>query len=88
MSNSKFKTILDAAKERETSPEAEISIVEEKPKGSKRATGKSSNPDYQPLTVYIRKSTHRKIKKALIDKEQDFSELIEGLLTNWFDSNS
>lgn len=88
MSNSKFKTILDAAKEREASPEKETPTIEEKSKGTKRASGKSSNPDYQPLTVYIRRNTHRKVKKALIDKEQDFSDLIEGLLNSWLESNN
>lgn len=88
MKDNKFKNIIDVVKERETLPEEEKVTVKEKTKNSKRVSGKSSNPDYQPLTVYVRRDTHKKVKKALVDSEQDFSGLIEGLLNSWLDSNN
>jgi hypothetical protein len=50
-----------------------------------RPKGKRSNPDYEQVTAYIRKETYRQSKIALLqqEEEQDFSELIEKLLTEW-----
>lgn len=55
--------------------------VEEK---TGRSRGKSSNPEYTQVLSYIRKSTYKDVRRALLDKsEQDFSELIENLLSEW-----
>jgi hypothetical protein len=50
-----------------------------------RPRAKSSDPDYQPTTVILRKTTKRKAAHLLEDREMglDLSELIEELLTEW-----
>ena len=72
---SKFKDIFNAAKGQEEKTTSK--------KG--RPKGKRSNPDYEQVSAYIKKETYRKVKIALLEqgKEQDFSELVEGLLNEW-----
>jgi len=61
--------------------------------GSSRRVGrpnaKRSDPDFVQTTAYIRKDTHRDVKIALLHEgqEQEFSELVEELLSNWLKSN-
>jgi hypothetical protein len=47
--------------------------------------GKKGHPDYNQVTVYLKKETQNKAKIALLQAhdERDFSELMEDLLTNW-----
>lgn len=47
-----------------------------------RPKGKRSDPDYDQVTAYIRKETHRQVKIALLTAGQgrEFSELVEELL--------
>lgn len=95
---SKFKKILDTAKNREEEPLEplpEVAPVVPQPaptppkvKQGRRSNGKSSNPDYEQVTSYIRRDTHHKVKKALIGTEKDFSELLEELLTKWLKSHT
>lgn len=56
---------------------------------TKRAGGKSSNPDYTQVLTYIRRDTHKAIKKALLDDDQnrDLSDLVEELLAGWVKNN-
>ena len=48
--------------------------------------GKRSNAEYRQVSAYIRKDTHRKVKMALIEEEQEFSELVGRLLEEWLDT--
>ena len=50
-----------------------------------RPNGKRSDPDYLGFTTYIRKSTHLKVKIALLQegKGREMSELVEELLGHW-----
>jgi hypothetical protein len=59
-------------------------------RGRGRPHGKSSNPDYQPTTVILRKRTKRTAARMLEDQEtgQDLSDLIEDLLTEWIRKHS
>jgi hypothetical protein len=45
--------------------------------------GKSANPDYVKLTSYIRRETHRAVKKRLLDEGREISELVEELMGGW-----
>jgi len=49
------------------------------------ATGKRSNPDYEQVTVYLRKDTSLAAKIALLQESdsRDFSDLVEELLGEW-----
>ena len=51
----------------------------------KRAPGKSSNSDYAQVLTYVRRDTHRAVKRALLDDEQNrnLSDLVEELLAGW-----
>ena len=94
---SKFKNILDAANKPQDSVEVDESvkqvkkslppIVESKPEPVKRGRplGKRSNPDFEQVTAYVRSQTYRQTKIALLQQDQleDFSELVEELLTEW-----
>lgn len=95
---SKFKSLLDAAKGREPEPEkaSQDSVVnqpqpitEPQPlqKRGRPKKGKRSHPDYEQVTAYIRKDTHRAAKIALLreGKEREFSELIQDLLEHWLE---
>jgi hypothetical protein len=50
-----------------------------------KKSGKSSNDDFTQVLTYIRKETHKKTKKVLIDdpEERDLSDLVEQLLSEW-----
>lgn len=53
------------------------------PKNSKlKPPGKRSNPNYTQITAYIRKDTHENVMREIY-KRQEFSELIQELLTDW-----
>lgn len=94
---SKFKNILDAAnqppepetvkKKTKTIKKSPPLIVDEKPEPVKkgRPKGKRSNPDFEQVTAYVRSKTYRQTKIALLQQEEleDFSELVEELLTEW-----
>lgn len=83
MSKSKFSGILNEA--RNTSP-----VLPEKPaiqKPTKKA-GRRSDPEYMQANSYIPKALHRKVKIQLLQDDQEFSELIEKLLTNWIDERT
>jgi hypothetical protein len=58
------------------------------PKKRGRPPGKRSSADHDQVTAYIRHDTRLKVKSALIQEgeQQDFSELIESLLTQWLKS--
>lgn len=74
------------------SPAKEPTITPEAPevRGRGRPHAKSSDPDYQPTTVILRKRTKRTANRLLEDQEagQDLSELIEELLTEWIQRHS
>jgi len=65
--------------------------LQEEPKivGSPKKIGKSSNTDFTQVLTYIRRDTHRQIKKVLIDDpdERDLSDLVEELLRGWLKKN-
>ena len=50
-----------------------------------RAMGKSRNPDFQKLTVYIREKTRKAVAIQLLQEGQgrEVSELVEDLLDGW-----
>jgi hypothetical protein len=99
---SKFRGVLDAAREREQ----ESSTVSQKgsrkkatkeptpssppaKRGRGRPTGKRSDPDYEQVTSYVRKQTYADVKIKLIREGQkrEFSELVEELLSKWLKSH-
>ena len=63
------------------------SAIEPSPPPQKRGRpkGKRSNPDYEQVTAYIKKKTYKQTKIALLEQEEveDFSGLVEKLLSEW-----
>jgi hypothetical protein len=57
----------------------------EQPSG--RKAGKSSDPNYRSTTVYLKRETVKKAQVKLIEKELDFSTLVESLVQDWIDKN-
>jgi hypothetical protein len=47
--------------------------------------GKKGHPDYNQVTIYLKKHTQNRAKIAMLQaqEERDFSELVEDLLTDW-----
>ena len=47
--------------------------------------GKKGHPDYNQVTIYLKKDTQNTAKIALLQArdDRDFSELVEDLLTQW-----
>ena len=94
---SKFKNIFDAAKLPQDGGEVDKSVKQVKksppsivepgsePVKKGRPKGKRSNPDFEQVTAYVRSQTYRQTKIALLQQSEleDFSELVEKLLTEW-----
>ena len=82
----KFQGVIDAAKDKEGIADKPASLVmPPKQRGRGRPRGKRSDPDFEQVTAYILKHTHQGVKLALLQesKGQEFSELVEDLLTKW-----
>lgn len=54
-----------------------------KAKSAKRRAGKSSDPDFSKLTLYVKTDTVTEVKKQLLGTSQDASELAEKLFSDW-----
>lgn len=55
----------------------------EKPKASPRPMGKSRDPNYKQLGLYVKKDIHRKVKSKAAAEDIEISELVESLLIDW-----
>lgn len=89
----KEKTIakLKAPKQKSDTPLPTVEVKIQPPlETKKRIAGKSSNAAYAQVLTYIKRDTHREVKKALLDdkNDRDLSELVEELLTDWLKKNS
>lgn len=60
----------------------------ENPQSSQRPMGKSRDPNYKQLGLYVRKDIHRKVKSKAAADEIELSELVERLLINWLSEQS
>ncbi len=88
---SKFKRLLDRQPEGIPARPApkKLSAQAYKIPEPPEAPGPSPNgAEYVKLTAYIRKETHRAVKRLLLESDQDLSELIEALLAQWLRSQS
>ena len=56
--------------------------VSEPKKAKLKTVGKRSDPDYTQITAYVRKETHENVMREIY-KRQEFSELVEELLSEW-----
>jgi hypothetical protein len=72
------KTKQDTKRGERTQPE----IISAQKNGKLKTPGKRSDPSYTQITAYIKKDTHENVMREIY-KRQEFSELIEELLTDW-----
>ncbi|HEY0461271.1 MAG TPA: hypothetical protein VGC97_19200 [Pyrinomonadaceae bacterium] len=72
------KTKQESNKAAKTAPE----VVSAQRNSKLKSPGKRSDPSYTQITAYIRKETHESVMRQIY-KRQEFSELIEELLTDW-----
>ncbi len=81
---SKFDGLISAKSKQTTKNGDKIreTAVSGQKNGKSRAPGKRSDPDYTQITAYIRKETHENVMRKIY-KRQEFSELLEELLTEW-----
>jgi hypothetical protein len=57
------------------------------PKRLGRPPGKRSDPEYQPVTAWIRKKTYQSVRERLLREGRgEFSVLVETLLRDWLKS--
>ena len=78
----KFRTLLEAAKTQQ--PNEGMNSPRRLQSHRGRPPGKRSHPDFEQITAYIRRDTHRAVKIALLKNgRQEFSELVEDLLRHW-----
>lgn len=88
---SKFKGILERAKERDSvMPVEEPPLPSPAPKKRGRPSGKRSDAEYVQVTAYIHKNTHRDVKIALLKSgdDKDFSDLVDSLLADWLETRT
>ena len=57
-------------------------------KRQRKATGKRSDPNYIQVGAYIPIELNKRVKRQLVDTDQDFSELVAELLDQWVQGNS
>lgn len=81
-SKSSFSDLLKLHEGRE-GEEGSAEVAPAPAAGAGKRGGKSSDPDYVKLTSYIRRETHLKVKKRLLDEGKEISELVEELMGKW-----
>lgn len=69
----------------EIKPEPQPTVSKTKVLSMAPPTGKKGNPDYNAVTVYLKKDTHHGAKIALLktSDKRDFSEFVDDLVCEW-----
>jgi hypothetical protein len=90
---SQFDGLLEIKTRRKEPPKKKPSAAQIKPpdppsvqrKPDERSPGKSNNPVYTQTSIYIKRDTQISVKSSLLtdQKNRDFSDLVEELLTDW-----
>ena len=67
------------------SPPAEQSHSKPIARSVGRPPGKRSNPDWEQITLFVRKDTKRAVQRRMMENEseRDLSEIVEQLLARW-----
>ena len=82
---SRFAGIAEIRSKLATEPEQESA----EPTGRMgRPKGKSSDPNFTQVTVYMRKDVHRSARKLLFDDGRQFSDLVGDLVSKWVATSS
>ncbi len=94
---SQFDGLLDIKTDKKTPPKAKPNVAEKKiatpppvaTTESVKQLAKSRDTDYTQTSVYIKKETQTRVKRALLvdTQNRDFSELVEELILDWANKN-
>ena len=79
----RFSGVLDAKRSIETEETVPETPTEPKEIKTREKAGKNSNPDYVQISAYIRKDTRIQARRLLLGSEEDLSDVIEKLLSEW-----
>ncbi len=92
-----YRNFLTAEQQREFMAKTGWVMDDEPPQASPSSPGrrgrpasdaaKSSDPDYTPTTVYVRRDLYAEVRAILLrdGRGQDFSDLIDQLLADWLE---
>jgi hypothetical protein len=79
-----IKDVQPVKEKKADAPQKVDPVVSPAPVTAQSRGGKSSNPEFTKITAYIKKATHKKAALILMDQEkEDFSELLERLVSEW-----
>ena len=88
---SKFKDIFDQKNEPAAPPieEVEPPVPAQALRRRQKAPAKSKDPNYAPVTLYLRKGTYQNVQIRLLamGRRREVSELVGELLEAWLDEN-
>lgn len=80
----RFRTMIKTARGQDDRDDATTTKTRGRP-----VKGKSSNPDYESTTIYLRKDMKHKALRILFeDKDRGLSDVLDELLEEWVDKNS
>ena len=82
---SMFDKLAQGRQKTKVAPEPVPEVIPQK--RQRKATGKRSDPNYIQVGAYVPIEVNKSVKRLLVDKEQDFSELVSDLLAEWVKKN-
>lgn len=85
---SMFDKLAQQRQKAKATPQPEPAAPEEPKRRQRKATGKRSDPNYIQVGAYIPKELNKDVKRALVDAEGDFSDLVTELLEQWVKQQS
>jgi ribosomal protein L31E len=75
---SKFKNVIQAAKDQPSDPQPMTVTLRRQSK-----IGKRSSDAHTQVSAYVRTHIHKAVKHELVDLDFDFSDLVDLLLEQW-----
>jgi hypothetical protein len=55
-------------------------------KSSFRSIGKRQNPAYQQISAYVRRDLYETVRRQLVGRDDDFSDLLQEWMQQWLAS--
>ena len=80
---SRFAALTKIQEESEPRQRQEAEIRETTPARVQRPIGKRQNPAYQQISAYVRRDLYDMIRRELVSKTEDFSDLLEQWMEHW-----
>jgi hypothetical protein len=95
----RFSKLMESVRERPLDEPSEVeaprpseseTVAETREMHPAGRSGKRSDPNFVQISAYIPKETHRAVKRALLDREDEknLSELLSELLEGWINTKT